>query len=76
MDKMREEFEDWFSKNQPKYAGVSYHGSKAVCWQAWQASRAALVVKIPEEHDSGDGTIGVLQDDFAKSLEDAGVSYE
>lgn len=80
MDKMREEFEKWALGNNydlsvipdgTYYVGITFHA-----WQAWQASRSALVVKIPEEHDLGNGTVGVLQDDFAKSLEDSGISYE
>ena len=72
MDKIREEFETWWQNANPRLTDLP----KEQAYYIWKASRAALVVKIPEEHDLGDGTTGVMQDDFAKSLEDAGVSYE
>ncbi|HGE8458755.1 TPA: hypothetical protein ACGD77_002963 [Serratia marcescens] len=53
MDKLREEFERWWNNkmamcfySQPKSQKETiYHAS----WLAWQASRASIVVDIPNE---------------------------
>ncbi|UNE41970.1 hypothetical protein IHE77_13850 [Serratia ureilytica] len=52
MDKLREEFEQWWNNkmamcfySQPKSQKETiYHAS----WLAWQASRASIVVELPE----------------------------
>lgn len=44
MDKLREEFEKWFSEKYPlKKPSVR----KLKLWEAWQASRASIVVELP-----------------------------
>ena len=51
-EKMREEFESWaISCHMCTYLdGVEYrHQSTEWAWMAWQASRAALVVELPEK---------------------------
>ncbi len=56
-DKTRAEFEEWLSKQVDIY-GLPYlaamhkdleyiSGRTQLLWQAWQASRAALVVELP-----------------------------
>lgn len=55
MDKLREEFEQWWNNkmamcfySQPKSQKETiYHAS----WLAWQASRASIVVELPEMED-------------------------
>ncbi len=55
MDKIREEFEQWWNNkmamcfySQPKSQKETiYHAS----WLAWQASRASIVVELPEMED-------------------------
>lgn len=57
MDKMREEFEEWAvnTKNQfdlpffiiKKADGIYVDRGTEISWQAWQASRQALVVELP-----------------------------
>ncbi|BEM92718.1 hypothetical protein SME53J_21570 [Serratia marcescens] len=55
MDKLREEFEQWWNNkmamcfySQPKIQKETiYHTS----WLAWQASRAGIVVELPEMED-------------------------
>lgn len=52
MDKMREEFEAWAISQKwcVDMAGGIYINTYVGCaWQAWQASRKALVVELPEE---------------------------
>lgn len=52
----REQFEDWVRSEWPKAPLLKYNGgdyrSETVqqSWTAWQASRQALVVKLPEEY--------------------------
>ena len=55
MDNLREEFEQWWNNkmamcfySQPKSQKETiYHAS----WLAWQASRARIVVELPEMED-------------------------
>lgn len=61
-DKMREEFEAWAVKesfNRERLGGGPYLTPiTAAAWQAWKASRAAVVVELPEivgyQDDTGD----------------------
>jgi hypothetical protein len=59
-EQMREEFEEWAAKgcgrlsreNSPDSDTHGYQDSHTnLCWQAWQASRAALCVELPEEEE-------------------------
>ncbi|HEJ7888706.1 TPA: hypothetical protein SMI07_000700 [Serratia liquefaciens] len=52
MDKLREEFEQWFSPREKamKSQGlglISISRLKSRLWEAWQASRACIVVDTP-----------------------------
>lgn len=73
MTEMQSDFEDWLKKfyggsltNMP--AAIEY-----VAWQAWQASRAAIVVKLPEPKSSVESVFSMK---VTKSLDDIGVYYE
>ncbi len=49
--KMREEFEDWFSRTYPLTNRESTQSEilcKMIAEQAWKASREALVIELPE----------------------------
>lgn len=54
-DKSREEFEVWHQSQYPASKGGyrspaalhHWNGKKEMRWEAWQASRAAVVVKLP-----------------------------
>ncbi|MGL6191378.1 MAG: hypothetical protein ACRC2L_14885 [Serratia nevei] len=59
MDKLREEFEQWFKFHsdeeectnllQMNNAGTNYlHPHTDLAWIAWQASRASIVVELPD----------------------------
>ena len=91
-DKMREEFEAWAKENYfdtdkiLSFTGKSLdegrydNSSTQTAWQAWQASRAALVVKLPVVVDIYDEHFGdhyeyFEVDDIKKSLDVAGVKY-
>ena len=88
MDKMREEFEAWFSAENgalPQKAsdGGYYYTPANDMWIAWQASRAALCVKLQTfENGSIRGYSGdceearMVVDAIAESLDEAGVRYE
>ncbi|WP_122593239.1 hypothetical protein [Pseudomonas viridiflava] len=60
-DKMREEFEAWVLREYPnqhmgRFATGEYHSTVIEhCWQAWQASREALVIELPAEDPRGTG---------------------
>lgn len=83
-EKMREEFESWaISCHMCTYLdGVEYrHQSTEWAWMAWQASRAALVIELPElksfnASDEPDFAYEVAIDDIKCSLDDAGVGYK
>jgi hypothetical protein len=79
VDKMRAEFEVWF------YSEVDGNGAlEDLCWQAWQASRAAVKVELPEtccrafvfDDHSMDHDEYFEVDDIKQMLNDAGISYE
>ena len=79
MDKMREEFEAWFQSDIDAGPVV-----EDLCWQAWQASRAAPVVELPATCNRaliyGDGSMDHDEyfevDDIKDALTAAGISYE
>lgn len=77
MDKMREDFEDWFA-NEFKYKPMSYDDgsyitvSARASWSGWQASRSSLCVELPENCKGMALTVSELR----KQLGKAGVSYK
>ena len=77
-EKMREEFESWaVSCHMCTYLdGVEYrHQSTEWAWMAWQASRAALVVELPDSTGCGPAYHEAICD-VTCSLDDAGVGYK
>lgn len=85
MDKMQEEFEVFCKKHnyrtdKSKLGGYVYHVTSS-CWDAWQASRQALVVELPTAFDSSKEDASYyeyayLQTEVEKSLDAAGVAYK
>ena len=74
MDKVLEEFEEWFKRD--------YHPDKTgpyvkdAMLYAWQASRAALCVNLPTNETTWpDGTELVDRKQVETSIDAAGVSY-
>lgn len=78
MDKMREEFEDWFL-GEFKYKPLSHDDGSYITfsarssWLGWQASRSSIFVQMPrcwndEQRD--------YRDSMIDSLDDAGVRHE
>lgn len=77
-EKVREEFESWaISCHMCTYLdGVEYrHQSTEWAWMAWQASRAALVVELPDSTGCGPAYHEAICD-VTCSLDDAGVGYK
>ena len=86
-EKMRDSFEDWVKS----FVGESWltkdklrvgeygDDSTQFMWDAWQASRAALVVELPSLENGlihpFDGP-SMIVDAVAKQLDAAGVSYK
>lgn len=83
-EKMRDEFESWaISCHMCTYLdGVEYrHQSTEWAWMAWQTSRAALVVELPDEYK--DRYLDKYQEGFNDAvescrnrLEDLGLELE
>ena len=74
MEKMREDFEEWYKRD--------YHPDKTgpyvkdAMLYAWQASRAALCVNLPTNETTWpDGTELVDRKQVETSMDAAGVSY-
>ena len=89
MDKIREEFEAWYTeKFKHAYSdGMVRNGETYLSpfidglWMAWKASRAALCVELPEVRVLDGGRIAEIGyelavDDFERALESAGISYK
>jgi len=78
MDKIREEFEAWFksahTKNTQRIDEEYVHGATERLWQAWQASRAAIKVELPPEHEQAYGAYDGAE--LRYMLKQAGISYE
>lgn len=87
-EKLQEAFEAWYSD----YVGLDseeikgwrkadgYSGSYERCnisWLAWQASRAALEIDLPDNFDpDGGGQWAMWQDLVVRSIEDAGAKVK
>ena len=77
-EEMRDGFESWaISCHMCTYLdGVEYrHQSTEWAWMAWQASRAALVVELPDSTGCGPAYHEAICD-VTCSLDDAGVGYK
>ncbi|HHT0933703.1 hypothetical protein I5L37_09970 [Serratia marcescens] len=51
MDKIREEFEEWFNEEMVLHISASNETVVRLMWKAWKASRASIVVELPEMED-------------------------
>lgn len=80
-EKMREEFQVWFDANHKTENHSFNFAMSSAMFDAWQASRAALVVELPElesfnASDEPDFAYEVAIDDIKCALDDAGVGYK
>ncbi|EGT4280890.1 hypothetical protein DOX46_15225 [Cronobacter malonaticus] len=74
MDKSREQFLEWFSKEYEEVNNSTELGAqviKMIASAAWQASRAAVEIEIPEVLDYWLGREG-----FAESIRAAGLKVK
>lgn len=80
-EKHRAGFEKWWVENCDEYNLTT----KLLCWQAWQAAIASVVVELPKVYrdayaddytkSASDGREHAI-DDFKQSLKEAGIRYE
>ena len=78
IDNMREEFEVWasqFFKMDVESWGEYVDSETHWAWLSWQASRAALVVELPDSTGCGPAYHEAICD-VECSLDDVGVSYK
>lgn len=85
MDKMQREFEQWAvnfkgTLNLPLFVlkdedGVYTDGMARMAWIAWQASRAALVVELPE-YVADSAIRNKAIDEIKTKLDKAGIKYK
>lgn len=91
-DKIREEFEAWAVNhknhhNLPVFVFYKDHNGEYVdiqaklAWQAWQASRAALVAELPVVNVYETGDVGANHkaydcEEVKDAIDKAGVSYK
>ncbi|MRT13682.1 hypothetical protein GJV07_15480 [Enterobacteriaceae bacterium RIT711] len=47
-----------------------------IAYKAWQASRAAIVVELPEPYDDGHGNLWLPQDATANGIRAAGITVK
>lgn len=67
MDKLREEFEQWFSKKYPlKKPSVR----KLKLWEAWRDSRASIVVELPNGLSTREALDLGYMGDYASGVDD------
>ena len=80
MTDLRAEFESWIlaqGRDAGKYEdGEYYVPAVERQWEAWQASRAALKVELPELYECSWGHGFYYEDDIKQMLDKAGISYE
>lgn len=86
MTEMQRQFEEWAVTTKDKFglpfftikdeSGKYVDHATEISWQAWQASRAAIVVKLPNGfHDKYEQYVYDCAS-LELSLDEAGVSYE
>jgi len=78
MDKMREEFEAWASSEGLPLLFLDKHNFYEshvtdIAWQAWQASRQALVVEPPPQHSAAYRAYDGVELRYA--LKEAGIKW-
>jgi hypothetical protein len=81
MNKSQKEFEAWVNQSVvfknpewlPEVKQYNYTSTQ-VMWEAWQASRAALVVELPDVCDLYPRKM--LESELIKKIEKAGVKYK
>ncbi|MEU4339625.1 hypothetical protein AB0F59_34155, partial [Micromonospora lupini] len=83
MDKLREEFEEWFNKQMVLHISASNEIAVSLMWKAWRASRAGILVELPDTDNYWNGTSGneifnhrQFAADSCDALRDIGLSIK
>lgn len=79
MTEMQRQFEEWALSQKwcINKTGDTYNNTYVGCsWQAWQASRAVIVVKLPSFFSDRYESEICFTDEVEKSLDNEGVSYD
>ena len=83
MDKCREEFERWYESSVGASKlewldelGCYNYASTSSMWRAWQASRAAIKVELPDERVDSDWEPYFDIDEIKTALSKAGITYD
>lgn len=74
----REQFHEWAKENGMSlvYGDCDYvYSPTAWAWKAWQASRAAIEIELPEEESFG-CTTGYYAEDVIEAIEQAGLKVK
>ena len=87
MMEMQKQFEEWvikedFDTDYGSYIESEYNSIfTQIAWESWQASRAEIVVKLPNLFDGSPDNATYYdymyrKSEMEKALDDAGVDYE
>ncbi|MBH3213211.1 hypothetical protein I5N05_07615 [Serratia marcescens] len=78
MDKLREEFEQWFNEEMVLHISASNETVVRLMWKAWKASRASIVVELPEKNDPADMFVSNAYDaeEVAAAIRSIGLSIK
>lgn len=90
MSDMQKQFEEWAGENYFDLERINYFIGRDIprdeyenrytqaVWQAWKASRAALVVELPTAWNASYTDKAIVMDasSVVEALEDAGVAYK
>ncbi|KAB5497779.1 hypothetical protein F8564_10055 [Serratia sp. RJAL6] len=70
MDKLREEFEEWFNKEMVLHISASNETVVRLMWKAWKASRASIVVELPKGITTREALDLGYMGDYAAGVDD------
>jgi hypothetical protein len=75
----RAQFESWWETQKPNYFKGRYEPFKRVDWEAWQASRASIVVGLPDKvmvEDEFDNGHNCVIDYCSAAIRAAGITVK
>ena len=71
----REQFESWWSSAGRGLIIINADIQRQLQWNAWQASRAAVEIELPEAESTG-CTTGYYAEDVIEAIESAGLKVK
>lgn len=75
-EKMREDFNHWYDKERKKAAPFSTVNIRDKCFEAWQASRAAIEVELPREDRNIDYSGYISKSETEAAIESIGLKVK